>query len=81
MSAYRQTYCSNDVLIRLVESWKQSLDKNKVVGTVLMDPSKAFNCILHELLIAKMSAYGFDLNLLTFFYSYLENHKQSAVYM
>ena len=46
-----------------------------------MDPSKDFNCILHELLIAKMSAYGFDLILLTFFYSYLENHKQSAVYM
>ena len=43
-----------------------------------MDLSKAFDCILHESLIAKMHAYGFDLNSLTFFYSYLKNHKQNV---
>ena len=42
-----------------------------------MDLSKAFDCIPDELLlIAKMHADGFDLNSLTFFYSYLENRKQ-----
>ena len=78
ISAYRQTYSSNHVLIRLIENWKQSLDKNKFVGAVLMDLSKAFDCILHESLIAKMHAYGFDLNSLTFFYSYLKNRKQNV---
>ena len=78
ISAYRQTYSSNHVLIRLIENWKQSLDKNKFVGVVLMDLSKAFDCIPRELLIAKMDAYGFDLNSLTFFYSYLKNRKQSV---
>ena len=78
ISAYRQTYSSNHVLIRLIENWKQSLDKNKFVGAVLMDLSKAFDCIPHELLIAKMYAYGFDLNSLTFFYSYLKNRKQNV---
>ena len=78
ISAYRQTYSSNHVLIRLIENWKQSLDKNKFVGAVLMDLSKAFDCIPHELLIAKMHAYGFDLNSLTFFYSYLKNRKQNV---
>ena len=43
-----------------------------------MDFSKAFDCISHELLITKMHAYGFDLNPLTFFYSYLKNRKQDV---
>ena len=43
-----------------------------------MDLCKVFHCIPHELLIAKMHAYGFDLNSLTFFYSYLKNRKQNV---
>ena len=43
-----------------------------------MNLSKDFDCIPHELLIAKMHAYGFDLNSLTFFYSYLKNRKQNV---
>ena len=43
-----------------------------------MDLSKVFDSIRHELLIAKMHAYGFDLNSLTFFYSYLKNRKQNV---
>ena len=39
---------------------------------------KAFICIPHELLIAKMHAYGFDLNSLTLFYSYPKNCKQTV---
>ena len=43
-----------------------------------MDLSKAFDCVPHDLLIAKMHAYGFDLGSLTFFYSYLKRRKQSV---
>ena len=78
ISAYRQSYSSNHVLIRLIENWKKSLDKNKFVGAVLMDLFKAFDCITHDLLTAKMHAYGFDLNSLTFFYSCLKNRKENV---
>ena len=48
------------VLIRLVEEKREQLDHNKIVGTVLLDFSKAFDCIPHDLLIDKLKAYGFD---------------------
>ena len=78
ISAYRKSYSSNHVLIRLIESWKKSLDQKKFVGAVLMDLSKAFDSIPHDLLIAKMHAYGFSKNSLVFFYSYLKRRKQNV---
>ena len=55
------------MLIRLVENWKKQLDNKKFVGAVLMDLSKAFDCVPHDLLIAKMHAYGFEIDTLVLF--------------
>ena len=60
IAAYRENCSSSYVLIRLIKNWKQALDENFVVETVLMDLSKAFNCIPHGLLIAKLYPYGFS---------------------
>ena len=78
ISAYRQKYSSNHVLLRLLEDWKKHLDDKKFVGAVLMDLSKAFDCIPHDLLIAKLEAYGFDFDSLVFFYSYLKRRRQNV---
>ena len=78
IAAYRNTNSSSRVLIRLIENWKKHLDNKKIVGTVLMDLSKAFDCIPHDLLIAKLHAYGFNEKALTFLYSYLKRRKQSV---
>ena len=64
--------------MRLVEYWKLQLDNKKYVGAVLMDLSKAFDCVPHNLLIAKMHAYGFDYDTLSLFLSYLKNRKQGV---
>ncbi len=47
-------YGCEHVLVKLIDSWKYSLDNDKFVGPSLIDLSKAFDCIVHGLLIAKM---------------------------
>ena len=48
-------------MIVLTEKWRKFLDKCGFSGFLMTDLSKAFDCIDHELLIAKMHAYGFDI--------------------
>ena len=47
-----------------------------MLGAVLMDLSKPFDTINHELLLAKLNAYGFDKNSLEIMRKYLSNHWQ-----
>ena len=60
----------------MLEKWKNTLDKGKHVGAVFMDLSKAFDTINHDLLIAKLEAYGFSTNALLFMLSYPKSRSQ-----
>ena len=55
---------------------EKSLDQGGSCGALLTDLSKAFDCLLHDLLIAKLHAYGFEMKALRFVYSYLRERKQ-----
>ena len=70
ISAYRQIHSSQHVLIRLLEEWKEDLNNNFVVLGVFMGFSKTFDCIPHDLSIAKLETSGFNDNLVqyTFFF-------------
>ena len=50
---------------------KKVLDNKEYCGLLLTDLSKAFDCVKHDLLIAKMHAYNFDHNALALAHSYL----------
>ena len=76
IAAYRERYGTHHVLIRLIEDRRLKLDNDQIVGAVLMDLSKAVDCIPDDLLIAKLSAYGFDENSLVFIYSYFRRRDQ-----
>ena len=68
IAAYRERYSTQHVLIRLIEEWRSRLDNDYVVGAILMDLSKAFDCIPHDLLITKLAAYGLDEKSLVYIY-------------
>ena len=78
LSAYRKNYNSQNSLISLTEEWRKDLNNNLIAGAVLTDLSKAFDCIPHYLLIAKLSAYNFSDETLSCIYSYLKNCRQCA---
>ena len=60
----------------MLELWKEALDKGKSVGVIFMDLSKAFDTLNHDLLIAKLEAYGFFENSLNYIQSYIRNRLQ-----
>ena len=73
LCGFRKRHSTQHALMQLLRSWQKSLDEGKVVGTILMDLSKAYDCLPHDLLISKLSAYGVDFNSLCLIHSYLSN--------
>ena len=76
LSAYRQNHSTQHVMIQLIENVKKHLDMKQASGSVLMDLSKAFDCLNHDLTIAKLYAYNFNRDALKLITSYLRNRKQ-----
>ena len=60
----------------MIEKWKKSVDKGKTFAALLTDLSKAFDCLPHDLIIAKLNAYGFSLSATRLMQSCLCNRKQ-----
>ena len=54
---YRKGYATQYALLSLLEKWNQCRDKNGFSAAILMDLSKAFDTINHDLLIAKLHSY------------------------
>ena len=76
LCGYRKGFNAQTALLFLIEKWKSILDKKGFPGAVLMDLSKAFDTINHELLIAKLDAYGFSRKSLELILDYLSDHLQ-----
>ena len=71
---YSMQYC----LLSMLEKWKSVVNKGKYFVGLLTDLSKVFNCISHELTLAKLHAYDFSQTALRLIHSYLTNRKQTT---
>ena len=76
LCGFREKHSTQHALFQLVKDIENWLDESKYVGMILMDLSKAYDCIPYDLLLAKMEAYGIDKKSLNLLRSYLSGRKQ-----
>ena len=75
LCGFRKGYSTQYALLNLIHAWQKCLSNSGRVGTVLTDLSKAFDCLPHDLLVAKLRAYGLGSFSIKFLRSYLTNRK------
>jgi hypothetical protein len=50
LSDFRKGFGCQTALLKIIEDWKKALDENKYIAAFLMDLSKAFDCLPHDLI-------------------------------
>ena len=76
LTKIKKGYSPQHCLLLIIDKWNKAVDNHKVFGAALTDLSKAFDCISHDLLIAKLNAYGLSLLALKLITDYLQNRKE-----
>ena len=75
LTCCRKNHSTQHCLMFMLEMWKNTSDKG-YVSAIFMDLSKAFDTLNHNLFIAKLGAYGFERDSLSFMKSYLNDRQQ-----
>ena len=75
---FRKNFSTQTTLLSMEELWKLCNDKKEFFGALLIDLSKAFDCMSHELLIAKIEAYGLNHQASKLIANYLQNRRQRS---
>ena len=79
LSGFRKNHSIQHCLINMLEKWKNTLDIDGFVCAMFMDLSKALDTMNHDLLIAKLGAYRFQIDPLSFMKSYLTKRWQRVM--
>ena len=76
LSAFRKGYSCETVLAKMIEDWRKCLSEHKIVAAMLIDLSKAFDCLPHRILLSQLSAYGISNDSCNLLMSYLSERRQ-----
>ena len=76
LAAFRKGFGCQSTLLRLLEDLRNSSDNHQCIAAILMDLSKAFDCLPHGLLVAKLKAYGLSEEAVKLLDSYLNDRSQ-----
>ena len=74
--SFRKKYSTQHALIAMTEKVRKLLDKGGTFGAFLIDLSKAFNFMTHDLFVAIFHGLNFDMNALNLIFNYLTESKQ-----
>ena len=75
MRGFRKAHSTQHALFGLIQKWPPEFDSGGYVGIILMDLSKTYDFLSHDLLIANLEAYGLDVVSLNFHLDYLSLRK------
>ena len=78
LAGFRKLHGTQYSLLTMLEKWKRGIDNEGYVSAIFLDHSKSFDTINHDLMLAKLKAYGFSTNVLNLMHSYLKNRKQKV---
>ena len=73
---FRKRFNALHYFLAMLEKRNKAVDTKNGFGALLTDLSKAFNCLRHDLIVAKLNASGFSLLTLNLFQNYLAKRKQ-----
>lgn len=76
MSGFLRGHSCCTALLKMTDDWRALLDQKMIVGVAAIDLSKAFDSICHNLLLAKLKAYGLRNSALRLLESYLSDRYQ-----
>ena len=77
-SGFRQFHSCQTALTELTDSWLKQMDEGNLTGVTLLDFSKAFDLVNHDILLQKLLCYNFDNGTHKLFRSYLTERYQSV---
>ena len=75
-SGFRHKHSCQTALIKLIDSWMESIDNGDMIGALFLDFRKAFDLVDHSILMKKLSIYKFRPSTIQWFNSYLSNRQQ-----